>query len=92
MPAVQRVTDQNGGGGVLTTTPQAFVRVGGELVAVVGAKGTGHGDDVHVAGAWQTAGGSASVRIGGVAVIRRGDVDSCGHARVGGAAFCRVGG
>ena len=89
---VQRLTDKNAGGGTLETTPQAFVRVGAQLVAVVGAKGTACGDDEHAAGTWATAGGSSSVRIGGAAVIRTGDHDTCGHARVGGAPFCRVGG
>jgi uncharacterized Zn-binding protein involved in type VI secretion len=93
MPNVQRLTDANNGGGVLTSTPQDFVRVADELVAVVGAEGTAHGsgDDEHVAGSWHAAGGSSSVRVGGAKVIRTGDVDSCGHTRVGGATFCRVG-
>jgi hypothetical protein len=93
MPAVQRMTDANDGGGVLTSTPQAFVRVANLLVAVDGAKGTTHGsgDDEHAVGTWQTAHGAARVRIGGAAVNRKNDVDTCGHIRVDGAPFCRIG-
>lgn len=96
MPAVQRIDDLNDGGGKLTTTPQDFVTVDGQLVAVVGAKGTAHppcpDDDTHCVNKWQTAGGSAKVRIGGANVIRTADVDSCTHTRVGGSSTVRVGG
>jgi uncharacterized Zn-binding protein involved in type VI secretion len=96
MPAVQRLQDVNTGGGILTTTPQAFVTVDGKKVAVVGATGTAHppcpDDDTHCAGKWQTAGGSGSVRIAHAAVIRTGDLDSCTHARAGGSGTVRVGG
>ena len=38
-----------------------------------------------------TTGGSGSVRAGGLAVIRTGDSDSCGHARAGGSETVMVG-
>jgi hypothetical protein len=91
MPAVQRLDDLNNGGGKLTQTPQAFVTVDSKTVAVVGATGTGHGTGVHAAGAWQTQGGSSTVRINNLRVIRTNDVDSCGHTRVGGSSTTRVG-
>ena len=96
MPAVQRLEDANAGGGIVTSTPQDFVTVDGQLVAVVGAKGTAHppcpDDNSHCANVWATSGGSGKVRISNKAVIRRDDVDTCGHARVGGSSTVRVGG
>lgn len=88
MPAVQRMDDQNAGGGTITDTVQTFVTVDGKRVAVEGATGSGDGDH----DGWQTAHGSATVRIGGAPVIRTGDADSCGHARTGGSSSVRVGG
>lgn len=96
MPAVQRMTDHNAGGGIIQTIPQSFVRVDGLVVAVVGSKGSAHPPcpdvNAHCANVWATAQGSSSVRIGGAAVIRTDDVDTCGHPRVGGSSILRVGG
>jgi len=95
MPAVERMGDQNSGGGVIQTIPQTFVRVDGLLVAVVSSRGSAHPpcpeDDSHCAGVWQTTRGAPRVRIDGRPVIRRNDPDSCGHVRVGGSATTRVG-
>jgi hypothetical protein len=96
MPAVHRQGDANAGGGVVQQVPQTFVRVTGRLVVVVGSRGSAHppcpDTPAHCAGVWATAGGSGSVRIGGRAVIRAQDLDTCGHPRVGGAPDVRVGG
>jgi uncharacterized Zn-binding protein involved in type VI secretion len=96
MPAVQRMTDQNTGGGIIQTIPQTFVRVDGLVVAVVGSMGSAHPPcpevPIHCANAWQTSVGSSSVRIAGIPVIRTEDPDTCGHARVGGSGTTRVGG
>jgi hypothetical protein len=95
MPAVQRMTDQNAGGGVIQTIPQAFVRVDGLVVAVVGSRGSAHPPcpdvQAHCLNVWQTAIGAPRVRIAGLAVIRAQDVDTCSHPRVGGSATTRIG-
>lgn len=82
---VARVSDQNSGGGTVTTTPQGSVFVNGLLVAVNGSTGTGHpSGGKHQSGAWQTANASGTVFINGLPVNAAGDADSCGHVRVGG--------
>jgi uncharacterized Zn-binding protein involved in type VI secretion len=95
MPAVQRMTDQNQGGGVIQTIPQSFVRVDGLVVAVVGSKGSAHPPcpeiDTHCANVWATTRGAPRVRINGIPVIRANDPDSCGHLRVGGSSTTRIG-
>lgn len=95
MPAVQRMTDQNAGGGIIQTIPQSFVRVDGRVVAVVGSKGSAHPpcpeDDSHCANVWATAIGAFRVRINGMAVIRTKDTDTCGHKRIGGSSTTRIG-
>ena len=96
MPPVHRLGDANTAGGAITTIPQSTVFADGRLVAVDGSAGSGHppcpDPPVHCAGAWVTANGSATVRIGGRPVNRQGDRDSCGHARAAGSATVRVGG
>jgi len=96
MPAVQRMTDQNDGGGVIQTIPQSFVRVDGLVVAVVGARGSAHPPcpdvQAHCQNVWTTTQGAPRVRIAGLPVIRATDPDSCGHPRVGGSTTTRVGG
>jgi len=96
MPAVQRMRDQNDGGGVIQTIPQSFVRVDGLVVAVVGSRGSAHppcpDDNAHCATVWTTTRGAPRVRINGLAVIRFGDPDSCTpHTRIGGSSTTRIG-
>lgn len=95
MPAVQRMTDRNAGGGVIQTIPQSFVRVDGLVVSVVGSKGSAHppcpDDESHCQNVWQTTRGAPRVRINGIPVIRLNDSDSCGHLRVGGSSTTRIG-
>jgi len=95
MPAVQRKTDQNAGGGVIQTVPQTFVRVDGLVVAVVGAQGSAHPPcpevQAHCANVWTTTRGAPRVRINNLPVIRAQDPDSCGHLRVGGSSTTRIG-
>ena len=38
-----------------------------------------------------TSGGSGTVTAGGIAIIRTGDSDTCGHARAGGSGDVMVG-
>jgi uncharacterized Zn-binding protein involved in type VI secretion len=92
MPAVQRVGDSNSAGGQATGGVPS-VRVNGRPVVVVGNGVTGHapwGKPHPPHAAATVTGGSVSVRAGGKPVIRTGDVDTCGHPRVGGSADVRV--
>ena len=91
MPAAQRNGDANSAGGVINSVPQSNVKCNGELLAVDGSKGTGHGIGFHAAGAWKTANGSSTVNAGGLPVNRTGDNDDCLHARVGGSDNVNVG-
>jgi uncharacterized Zn-binding protein involved in type VI secretion len=91
MPAAQRNGDANSAGGVINSVPQSSVNCNGQLLAVNGSKGTGHGIGIHAAGAWETANGSSSVNAGGIPVNRTGDADTCLHARVGGSGNVNIG-
>lgn len=88
MPAAQRVGDANTAGGVVNGGIDS-VRINGRPVAVVGNSVSAHppcgkrrAPRIHCHAV--TAGGSGSVRAGGLAIVRTGDVDTCGHARSGG--------
>ena len=84
MAAAQRNGDANSAGGVINSIPQSTVFVNGELLSINGSKGTGHGIGLHAANAWDTANGFSKVTVGGTPVNHTGNVDTCGHARVGG--------
>ncbi len=95
MPAVQRVGDADDAGGVITSGTDS-VRANGRPLAVVGRSVSAHppcgrrrAPRIHCHAA--TAGGSATVRAGGIPVVRTGDSDTCGHARAGGSDNVRVG-
>lgn len=95
MPAAQRVGDANDSGGVAQGGVNS-VRVNGRSIIVVGNSVTPHPccgrkgcPPTHCNAT--TTGGSGSVRAGGLAVIRTGDSDSCGHARAGGSETVMVG-
>ena len=97
MPAVQRDTDANDGGGI-AQGGVASVRVNNLLIMVPGEAVTAHppygpkGERTkHNDGSQVTAGGVASVRAGGKPVVVTGDADSCGHSRVGGSPNVRAG-
>ena len=93
MPAVQRQGDPNTSGGI-NTSGVGSVRVNGRLIVVPGIGVTPHpccgqnGCGIHCSAV--TSGGSGSVRAGGRPVIRDGDADTCGHARVAGSATVRA--
>ena len=91
MSAAQRNGDANSAGGVINSVPQSSVNCNGQLLAVNGSKGTGHGIGIHAAGAWKTANGSSTVLVGGTPVNRTGDADTCLHARVGGSGNVNIG-
>lgn len=94
MPEVQRQGDPNINGGV-NISGVASVRVNGRPIVVPGIGVTPHpccgspGCDVHCSAT--TLGGSYSVRADGKPVIRNGDTDSCGDARVAGSDNVRAG-
>ncbi len=96
MPAVQRDGDANAGGGV-AQGGNPSVRVNGRSVMTAGQSVTPHppyprrGRNEHNNGSQATAGGSGTVRAGGVPVVVAGSVDTCGHARVGGSSDVRAG-
>lgn len=69
-------------GGLLATTPQAFVRINAALAAVVGTTVTPHGIGPH-AGATMPS-GSTLFLINGAGVIFQGKAASCGHTASGG--------
>jgi len=87
MPGIARVGIDTAGG-TITGSPQSFARVGGALVACVGATVAGHGTGAHAAPVM--AQGSAFARINGIAICRAGDAASCGDAATG-ASWARVG-
>jgi uncharacterized Zn-binding protein involved in type VI secretion len=87
MAAAQRQGDANSAGGVCTTGVSS-VRVNGRPIVVPGMSVSPHpccglrGCAKHCLA--KTVGGSRTVRAGGKAVVRTGDADTCGHARIGG--------
>jgi uncharacterized Zn-binding protein involved in type VI secretion len=94
MPAVQRVGDADGAGGV-ASGGVGSVRVNGRAVIVNGNSVSAHPccgrkgcPPIHCSAT--TAGGSGSVRAGGIPVVYTGASDTCGHARAGGSDNVRV--
>ena len=94
MPAVQRVGDADGAGGV-ASGGVGSVRVNGRAVIVDGNSVSAHPccgrkgcPPIHCSAV--TAGGSGTVRAGGIPVIYTGAGDTCGHARSGGSDNVRV--
>jgi len=94
MPAIQRVGDANGAGGVITSGIDS-VRINGRPVAITGASVSAHPccgrrgcPPIHCYAT--TAGGSGTVRAGGIPASLTGDGDTCGHARAGGSGDVRA--
>lgn len=83
MNDIHAIGDANDAGGVITTTPNDWVEVDGDLVSVDGAKGTSHTNFKvpHIEGSWSTANGDEWITIDGIPVNFEGDSDSCGHVR-----------
>ena len=96
MPAVQRVGDANGAGGVITGPGSPTVRMNGRPVSLHGDSVSPHPccgqkrcPPVHC---HATTVGSSTVKANGVAMVLTGDVDTCGHARTGGSDNVKVAG
>ena len=97
MPAVQRVGDANGAGGV-AQGGVASVRVNGQPIIVDGNPVTAHApwpqrrNNPHPPhAAATTTGGNGTVKAGGIPVVTTGCADTCGHARAGGSGDVRAG-
>ena len=95
MPAVQRDGDANGAGGV-TSGGVGSVRVNGRPVTVNGNSVSAHPccgrkgcPPIHCSAT--TAGGSDTVKAGGINIVVTGNADTCGHARAGGSGDVRIG-
>lgn len=90
MPRTHRITPQsdcNSAGGCATATPQGTVYANNALVTVNGATGTADAacdNNIHCAGAWQTANGGPTVFAENIPINSAGDPDTCGHPRVAG--------
>ena len=84
MAAVQRKTDANTGGGIISSTAQSTVYANDKLISVNGSTVTTHGTYPNVHVGVTTANGSSTVFAGGIAINRTDDVDSCTHTRTGG--------
>jgi len=93
MPAVQRVGDANGAGGVAQGGVSS-VRVNGQPVIVNGNPVTPHapwGRPHPPHAAATTTGGNSKVKAGGIPIVTTGCADTCGHARSGGSSDVRIG-
>jgi uncharacterized Zn-binding protein involved in type VI secretion len=82
MPQVHRLTDPNDDDAPVIQTVQSTVYANNLLIAVDGSPVEGHGSGEHSDPV--TANGSNNVYIENIPVNRRGDEDSCGHARAEG--------
>lgn len=82
MPAVQRLNDLNDAGAAITSVGQGFVYCNGRLVSVVGDPVQGHGLGPHASPLTNV--GSSFNYINGKKIVITGNVDTCGHSRVGG--------
>lgn len=96
MPGAQRNGDPNAGGGIAQGGIPS-VRINGIPAMVGGQPVTPHppyprrGRNQHNNGSQRTAGGNPSVRAEGQALVVTGDVDTCGHPRIGGSTDVRIG-
>ena len=95
MPSVQRVGDRNSAGGVVVNGDSS-VLVNGRTVAVQGASVSAHPccgqrgcPPTHCNA--KTQANNSTVLVNGIPLVLNGDVDTCGHPRVGGSADVLVG-
>lgn len=80
MPGITRV-NLDSAGGLVTSSPQTFVRVEGELAAVAGAAIAPHGGPPHAVATLPT--GSSFLSINGIPVVLAGMTATCGHVPSG---------
>ena len=96
MSKLHTVGYSNDGGGVITITPQSFVKANSQLVSVNGSIGTSHAPcstaPIHCSGNWVTSSGKSWMKINGVPVNVQGNSDTCGHSRSTGLNWFNVNG
>lgn len=94
MPAVQRVGDQNSAGGIILNGNNT-VLINGRAVAIKDSLVSPHvpcgqrGQDIHCNAKTQTK--NSTVLVNGIPLVLTNDIDTCGHARVGGSPNVTVG-
>ena len=95
MAAIQLIGDANDGGGILTHTLESNVFINGKLVALHGSLGTSHSgcpeEPIHCYPNWSTSSTENTVFINNLPITLTGDVDTCGHIRVGGSSNVFIG-
>ena len=88
MTSIQLIGDSNDGGGQITDTPEGNVFINNKLVVLEGSHGTSHTGcpdiPIHCYPNWVTTASSGTVFINNIAITLTGDVDTCGHTRIGG--------
>lgn len=91
MAKVQRVGDQDSGGGKITQGENS-VRVNGKPIAVTNTTVTNHpnGKPPH-SNAKTKAGLNSTVKANGKLIVVTGDTDTCGHKRQGGSPNVNIG-
>lgn len=94
MPAVQRVGDKNSAGGQITQGDSS-VLVNGQAIGIPNTRVSAHAPygqphPPHASAQTQSSKNS-TVLVNGRPVLVTGDVDTCGHARVGGSADVTIG-
>lgn len=89
--SVQRVGDANAAGGVITGPGSPSVRMNGRAISLHGDSVSAHPccgrrgcPPIHCYAT--TVASSTTVRANGINIVLTGDVDTCGHPRVGGTA------
>ena len=95
MPAIQRVGDQNSAGGVILNGDDT-VLINGRPVAIQGVNVSPHPccgrrgcPPTHCNAKTQS--NNSTVLVNGIPLIFTNDIDTCGHARVGGSPNVTVG-
>ena len=88
MPAVQRVGDKNSAGGAISQGDSS-VTINGLAISVNNNPVTPHGPSFHSNA--KTKATQSSVFVNGKPVVVTGDIDTCGHARVGGSPDVTIG-
>jgi uncharacterized Zn-binding protein involved in type VI secretion len=94
MPAVQRVGDQNSAGGIILNGDNT-VLINGRTVAIKDSLVSPHvpcgqpGQGIHCNAKTQTK--NSTVLVNGIPLVLTNDIDTCGHARVGGSPNVTVG-
>jgi uncharacterized Zn-binding protein involved in type VI secretion len=93
MPAVQRVGDKNSAGGAIQQGDSS-VLVNGIPIAIANAPVTSHapyGKNTDPHHHTRTKGSQGTVGSNGKQIIVTGDIDTCGHPRVGGSPNVTIG-